>query len=72
MPYSITSSARRRIDCGMVSPRVFAVFKLISSWNLVGRTVKKLKLLLLGQERYVHMRLAQALVEALSLFGGFL
>ena len=56
----------------MVSPRVFAVFKLISSWNLVGRTVKKLKLLLLGQERYVHMRLAQALVEALSRFGGFL
>jgi hypothetical protein len=30
------------------------------------------KVLLLGQERHVHMRPAQALLEALSWFGGFL
>ena len=34
--YRMTSSARRSIDCGIVSPSAFAVFKLISSSNLVG------------------------------------
>ena len=35
-PYSITSSARRRIDCGTVSPSVFAVLRLMVSSYLVG------------------------------------
>src|SRR5215469_7706191 len=34
--YSITSSARARIDCGTVRPRAFAVFRLMSSSNFVG------------------------------------
>jgi hypothetical protein len=34
--YSITSSARNRIDCGMVTPSAFAVFRLITSSNFVG------------------------------------
>ena len=34
--YSITSSARARIVCGMVRPSVFAVFRLITSSNRVG------------------------------------
>src|SRR5215831_13360735 len=33
--YSITSSARSRIDCGMVTPSTFAVFRLITSSNFV-------------------------------------
>src|SRR4029450_11464718 len=32
----ITWSARSRIDCGMVSPRALAVFRLMISSNLVG------------------------------------
>jgi hypothetical protein len=35
-PYSITWSARTRIDCGMVNPSAFAVFMLITSSNFVG------------------------------------
>jgi len=34
--YSITSSARARIDGGMVSPSTFAIFWLIASSNSVG------------------------------------
>src|SRR5512147_471053 len=34
--YWITSSARTRRDCGMVSPRAFAVLTLITSSNVVG------------------------------------
>src|SRR5690348_18083144 len=30
-PHSITASARARSDCGMVSPRAFAVLRLITS-----------------------------------------
>ena len=36
--HSITSSARIKIDCGMVRPRAFAVFRLITNSNLVGRS----------------------------------
>jgi hypothetical protein len=36
VPYSITSSARKRIDSGMVNPIAFAVFRLMISSNLVG------------------------------------
>ena len=32
----ITSSALRRIDCGIVSPSILAVLRLITSSNLVG------------------------------------
>ena len=35
-PHSITSSARSRIDWGMVRPSAFAVLRLITSSNLVG------------------------------------
>src|SRR2546421_7095070 len=34
--YSMTSSARARIVCGTVRPSAFAVFRLITSSNLVG------------------------------------
>jgi hypothetical protein len=34
--YSITSSARSRNDSGIVSPSVLAVFRLTTSWYLVG------------------------------------
>jgi Double zinc ribbon len=34
--YSITSSARGRSDCGILSPRTFAVLRLMTSSNLVG------------------------------------
>src|SRR5437016_5810470 len=34
--HSITLSARRRIDCGILMPSAFAVFMLITSSNLVG------------------------------------
>jgi hypothetical protein len=34
--YSITSSARARIDCGTESPSAFAVLRLIASSYLVG------------------------------------
>ena len=34
--YWITSSARCNSDCGIVSPRAFAVLRLITSSNLVG------------------------------------
>src|SRR5260370_18974966 len=33
--YWITSSARIRSDCGIVSPSAFAVFRLITNSNLV-------------------------------------
>jgi hypothetical protein len=36
--YSITSSARSRIDDGSVIPISFAVFKFATSWNRVGRS----------------------------------
>ena len=36
--YSITSSARASSDGGMVKPSAFAVFRLITNWNLVGRS----------------------------------
>ena len=36
--YCMTSSARSSTDCGMVRPRAFAVFMLITSSNLVGRS----------------------------------
>jgi hypothetical protein len=36
LPYSITSSARINIDCGTVRPSALAVFRLITSSNLVG------------------------------------
>jgi hypothetical protein len=36
-PHSITSSARARIDCGTVRPSTFAVLRLITSLNVVGR-----------------------------------
>ena len=36
--YSITSSARSRIDAGSVIPISFAVFKFATSWNRVGRS----------------------------------
>jgi len=35
-PYSITQSAPRRMDSGIVNPIAFAVFKLITSSNFVG------------------------------------
>jgi hypothetical protein len=35
-PYSITSLARKRIDCGIVSRSAFAVLRLMRSSNLVG------------------------------------
>jgi hypothetical protein len=35
--YSITSSARSKMDCGIVIPSSLAVFRLITSPNLVGR-----------------------------------
>src|SRR5712691_5442544 len=35
-PHSITSSARARSDCGTVRPSALAVFKLMTSSNLVG------------------------------------
>jgi hypothetical protein len=31
--YSITSSARSRIEVGMVTPRVLAVLRFTTSWN---------------------------------------
>jgi hypothetical protein len=34
--YSITSSANNRNDSGIVRPSVLAVFRLTTSWNLVG------------------------------------
>jgi hypothetical protein len=34
--YSITSSASRRNDSSIFNPSALAVFKLITSWNLVG------------------------------------
>src|SRR5262249_5407456 len=34
--YSMTSSARSRIAGGIVSPSALAVFRLTTSWNLVG------------------------------------
>jgi hypothetical protein len=34
--YPITSSARCRSDCGILSPRTFAVLRLMTSSNLVG------------------------------------
>jgi len=34
--HSITLSARRRIDCGIVTPSAFAVLRLITSSNVVG------------------------------------
>jgi hypothetical protein len=33
---SITSSARAKIDCGIVRPRAFAAWRLITNSNLVG------------------------------------
>jgi hypothetical protein len=36
--YSITSSARRRNDSGIVSPSAFAVLRLTTNSNLVGCT----------------------------------
>jgi hypothetical protein len=36
LAHSITSSARARSDCGTVRPSAFAVFKLITSSNVVG------------------------------------
>src|SRR5437764_8509860 len=36
LPYSITSSARIRNDCGTVRPSAVAVLRLITSSNLVG------------------------------------
>src|SRR6202035_6043668 len=35
--HSMTSSASIRIECGIVSPSVLAVFKLTTSSNVVGR-----------------------------------
>ena len=37
--YWITWSARTRIDCGIVRPKAFAVLRLITSSNLVGRSI---------------------------------
>ena len=37
-PYSITSSARDRIDGGMVRPSAFAVLRLMTNSNVVGCT----------------------------------
>ena len=34
--YSMTRSARARSDCGMATPRALAVFRLITSSNVVG------------------------------------
>jgi hypothetical protein len=34
--HSITSSARSRIDCGIVSPSALAVLRLITNSNFVG------------------------------------
>src|SRR5439155_6568312 len=34
--HSITWSARSRMDCGIISPRAFAVFMLTTSSNFVG------------------------------------
>src|SRR6266851_135619 len=39
--YSITRSARRRTDGGIVRPSVFAVLRLITSSNLVGCSTGK-------------------------------
>jgi len=39
--YSMTSSARKRSDCGMVSPIAFAVLRLITSSNFVGCSTGK-------------------------------
>jgi len=35
----MTSSARARIDCGILSPSALALLKLIASSNLVGRSI---------------------------------
>jgi hypothetical protein len=34
--HSMTSSARTRIDCGIVRPSALAVFELMTSLNVVG------------------------------------
>ena len=39
--YRITSSARRSSDCGIVRPSAFAVLRLMTSSNIVGRTTGK-------------------------------
>jgi len=39
--YSITSSARSKIDCGIVRLSALAVFRLIASLNLIGCTTGK-------------------------------
>src|SRR5438105_3512878 len=39
--YSMTWSARSRIDCGIVSPSALAVFMLITSSNFVGCSTGK-------------------------------
>ena len=41
MAYSITRSARSRIDCGIVSPKASAVLRLIINSNLVGCSTGK-------------------------------
>ncbi len=40
--YSITSSARIRIDCGIVMPIALAVLRFTMSSNLVGRSTGRL------------------------------
>jgi hypothetical protein len=39
--HSMTSSARRRNDSGIVSPSAFAVLRLITNSNLIGRSIGK-------------------------------
>src|SRR5262249_48930281 len=39
--YSITSSARSSIDCGMVSPSALATLRLITNWSLVDCSMGK-------------------------------
>jgi len=40
--HRITSSALTRIDCGIVMPRAFAVFRLTTTSNLVGCSIGRL------------------------------
>ena len=40
-PYSITSSARSRIDCGISTPIALAVLRLTTRSNLVGCSIGK-------------------------------
>jgi hypothetical protein len=37
--HSITSSARSRMEVGMVTPRVLALLRFTTSWNWVGRSI---------------------------------